>query len=181
MGFLQRRGGGPDLTQGWRGDPALSLVFDFDRHALCGVSLHGPVDELSKLGPCEVQRGGACTWFGRGLRIDAENGRVTDYLLVWNDLIERKYAPFAGRCIVGGRPAALGASTSEADITKLFGPPWWRDADDDEILLFYELGPVERQVELTGEGRLAAILVTSKPLLADAAQRQAYGVTRPWP
>lgn len=75
----------------------------------------------------------------------------------------------------------LSAQTREREIVGYFGDPYWRDEDEEEILLFYEFGELEWQVELTLQGTLKAVNAVAPPLLADEAQRRAYRVTKPWP
>jgi hypothetical protein len=88
---------------------------------------------------------------------------------------------FPGRFLAGGNEVAIGLDTSEAEVCSLLGEPWWRDEDEDEILLFYEDARGELQVELTKEGTLRQINLLHQPLMADPEQRAAYGVTKPWP
>jgi hypothetical protein len=68
----------------------------------------------------------------------------------------------------------------ERDFREIWGEPYWQDVDDQEILLFFEFGQREIQVELTLAGRSKALIV-GEPLLADPDQRAAYGVTNSWP
>jgi hypothetical protein len=47
--------------------------------------------------------------------------------------------------------------------------------------LFYEFSDREWQIEFDQRNALKRFLVTSEPLMSDAAQRALYGVTKPWP
>jgi hypothetical protein len=63
-----------------------------------------------------------------------------------------------------------------------FGEPYWRDADADEVLLFYELPEVEWQLEFPlPAATLSAMVIVTPPLLADRQQRHHYGLDKPWP
>ena len=77
-------------------------------------------------------------------------------------------------------PLRLSNRSSESDVQALFGQPYWRDQDEDEIILFYEFPGVEWQIEFDLVGALKHLRV-GRPLLADAEQRAAYGVTKHWP
>jgi hypothetical protein len=93
---------------------------------------------------------------------------------------EAKIAAFSGSFWYRDRPLLAQALAREEDVLRNFGNPYWRDEDEDEVILFYEFGMVEWQLEfgLGGETRL---LVVSVPTLADPEQRRLYGVTREWP
>lgn len=91
----------------------------------------------------------------------------------------RNAKPFPGSFIFHRQPLLLSDHWTEQDL-KIFGEPYWRDADNDETILFFEHGEIEWQVELGADGRLQA-LVIGEPILADREQRAAYRVTRPWP
>jgi hypothetical protein len=97
------------------------------------------------------------------------------------DYIVVDVARFPGRFKLDGRAIDLGLQTTESEIRALLGEPWWRDEDEDEVILFYEDGRVERQFELTKSGTLTVITLMLSPLMADREQRKAYGVTKPWP
>ncbi len=185
MGLLDRLFARPDSTADWKPEPGLRLEVDLGRHALCGVRVGDPVEWLSRLGPAEdalaARRDGRYSYYTRGLEVGARGGRVTSYLLVWGGYADPKYQPFAGACTSRGKSLPLSADTREPEIARYFGEPYWRDEDEDEILLFYEFGEVEWQVELTLQGSLKAVSIVTPPLLADAAQRRAYRVSVAWP
>ena len=63
----------------------------------------------------------------------------------------------------------------------LVGPPYWRDEDADELILFYEFPNLEWQIEFSLDGSFNRVNVTCNPLLADETQRKAYRVDKPWP
>jgi len=169
----------------WKREPGLVLTFDFGRNALCGVRIGDPVDWLSKLGPAEdaraARRDGRYCYYSKGLEVGAREGRVTSYLLVWGGSEDPRYRPFAGACGYRGKSLPLSGDTREPEIVGYFGHPYWRDEDEEEILLFYEFEDLEWQVELTPQGSLKAVSIVTPPILAEEGQRRAYRVTRAWP
>ncbi len=86
---------------------------------------------------------------------------------------------FTGVVMADGRQLNADACTTET-IRGTCGEPWWEDVDEEETLWFYELPQVEIQFEFGPGGSLDHITVTKDRLLADARQRDAYGVDRPW-
>jgi hypothetical protein len=174
----------PDPTRSWTPDPALRLEIDLDRHALCGVRLGDPLGWLRKLGPAEsrkLAKKGRICYFSRGLQIEAPQGTIKSVQLIWTDAEREGFKPFNGSCLRGGKPLALQGGTPESAVLQALGEPYWRDDDRGEIILFYEFGDVEWQAELSGEGALKRLILAKPPLLADDAQRRAYGIDKPWP
>ncbi len=116
---------------------------------------------------------------------------TVDWILVrWNDpSIARNnplakglgHSTFDGRIELDGEEIPIGGSTTEAEFVARFGAPYWRDEDEDEILLFYEFGPVEWQVEFPGGGTLGVFTITTDRVMADPGNREGYGVDAPWP
>ena len=173
-----------DPAQSWCARPGLMLEFDLDRHALCGVPLGAATESLSVFGPPDQPRtsADASFWYcGRGFSVDLENRLVDCFTFVWRDDLEQGFSPFAGRFVRDGRRVELNGDASEELIVRQLGAPYWKDTDESETLLFYEVAGVEWQFELNLESRLKALIVTAHPLLADAEQRSAYRVAKPWP
>jgi hypothetical protein len=169
----------------WKPEPGLAtdFDFDFDQHALCRIRLGDPVRLLWKLGPSEdkaAEAGGDFNYYTRGARITVENGVVNSFVLFWNDEEQKRFVAFSGPCVYRGQRLELHAGMKEAEITDIFGEPYWRDKDPDETILFYEFGDVEWQVELGPEG-LRAIAVVTPPLLQSEERRKTLKMTRPWP
>lgn len=108
-----------------------------------------------------------------GLEIGAQDG-ILDYILI---ALEK----FPGRFKYRAKAIELNTNTTIDDVRKKFGEPYWLDDDTDEILLFYEDGRVEMQFEFPGKQSLGFITLLHDPLMADPEQREAYGVTKPWP
>ncbi|MBI3098460.1 MAG: hypothetical protein HYY93_09505 [Planctomycetes bacterium] len=184
MGVIDRIFAGSDPSRDWVADPLVPLEFDFSLHALCGVRVGNPFSLLSILGPAEDRKAagkGLLRYFSRGVEVEVGEGRVRSIRLVWVDEFEEGFNPFPGACRLNGQTIPLGAGTREEEVLALFGEPWWHDEDEDEVILFYEFSHIEWEIELRREGTLKSILVLTPPLLADEAQRKAYGVTRAWP
>lgn len=108
-----------------------------------------------------------------GLEIGTRDG-ILDYIII---ALEK----FPGRFKHRGKAIELTTNTTIDDAQKKFGEPFWPDDDIDEILLFYEDGRVEMQFEFPGKQNLGFITLLNDPLMADPEQREAYGVTKPWP
>ena len=69
--------------------------------------------------------------------------------------------PYTGTVLIGGRPVSIDWISREQDVTQAFGKPTRRDQDYEETVLFYESGRVQRQIELTPEGRIKTIAIFS--------------------
>ncbi|MDH3456907.1 MAG: hypothetical protein OER90_08700 [Gemmatimonadota bacterium] len=170
-------------TQHWVEDRSVSLVADFDTFCLCGVALGDVVEGLGFLGPA-VQ---AYDFPRKGLVLDVADSRLEGFCVALSDAATDLFpmnvqaiSAFRGVIRAGGRDWHPRELAREADFRELWGEPYWRDVDDQEILLFFELRDREIQVELTLAGMPKALII-GKPLLADPDQRTAYGVTKPWP
>ncbi len=186
MGILDRLFRKPHPSDNWIASPYFPLVLDLTEHALCNVGIGQPVEYLSVLGPPEGRRevhGGRYCWFSKGIEVDAdERGMVDGIVVIRQDYLREGFSPFTGRAVHRGRSMELGAYCTEASFIEIFGEPFHRDADNDEIILFYEhRADVEWQVEFSKNGLLRALIITAHPLLEDCSQREEYGVTRPWP
>ncbi len=188
MAFLDAFFGKRDPTQDWRAQPGLKLEFDLDAHALCGVKPGDPVPFLEKLGPAEdkvAARKGEYRYLSRGVAFSGADAFIDSILLIWRDEDEAGFQGYAGACLRGGKAVPLGSDWTVEQFVQTFGPPYWKDDDESESLLFYEFRNFEWQAEFSkdpgGTARLSALLVVTPPLMADAAQREAYGVDKAWP
>ncbi|HXG23925.1 MAG TPA: hypothetical protein VNJ09_05165 [Chthonomonadales bacterium] len=182
MPLFYRKSAKVDPTRYWVGDNRFHPEVDLDTHSLNGARVGGLFDGLERLGPAEDRAAaeeGILLYYSRGLEICVEDGNITGLRLVW--VSDEGFRPFAGTVKKKGEALSLGPTTTEEQLRTLFGEPYWRDEDPDEILLFYEFGKVEWQIELTPSGTLMQWILCTPPLMADAAQRRAYGVTKPWP
>lgn len=167
----------------WQAGQGIDLEFDFDTNALCGVKLRDPAALLAKFGapedPPRIKDGAYC-FYSQGFEADVTDGRVDAFTLMWRDA-DGRFRPFSGKCFRGGAELSLRAGATESEVIACLGEPFWRDEDDDEVLLFYERNAVEWQVEVDKRAGLSVIVITALPLLADAEQRAAYKVTKNWP
>lgn len=184
--FLAKLFRPPDPTRFWQRRNDVHLVARLGENALASARIGDPLECCAFLGPVEdvraLRQHHALRYLSLGLDIgvDETTRRLTDFRLVWDDYLDEGFTPFAGE--VAWRDAAhrLSARTTQAELVAWLGDPYWTAADADETILFYEHGPIEWEIELTPDGTLKQWLVVP-PLLADAAQRQAYGITKPWP
>jgi hypothetical protein len=172
-------------TKEWQRAKDLRLDFDLEQKSLNGVRLGGPLERLSFLGSIEDRTGlrsQELRYPSLGLRVYCYNDEnvIDCFEIVQRDPWSPQVRPFPGLFHYRGRQLSLSQLT-ERDFVTLFGFPYWRDEDEDEVILFYEFSELEWQVEFSLDGSFNCICVTSKPLLADENQRTAYGVTEQWP
>lgn len=96
-------------------------------------------------------------------------------------VVER--ATYGGKVLCFEHPLAWEDIAAPEDVIQRFGEPYWRDEDGGEVILFYEYqdGEVELQFEFSNPTEISVITLARPGVLADAKQRAAYGVTKPWP
>lgn len=166
-------------TRTWLLDPSKPLVLDLDSHQLSGVGIGDPVQLLSFLGP-------ATSWSGtlafphHGIAVSDSDDSVWELLFYFGHPAEAKGGTYRGVIQHKGIPIEMNANDSEQTITARFGEAYWRDSDEDETILFYEFPAREWQFEFGRDAQLKC-LVIAPPILADSVQREAYGVSKPWP
>ncbi|OGV76202.1 MAG: hypothetical protein A3K19_18850 [Lentisphaerae bacterium RIFOXYB12_FULL_65_16] len=176
----------PNPTEFWKRRPDVRLFADLAKKALTNATIGDPLECCAFLGPVEDTRAlhehHALRYLSLGLDIglDENDKHVTDFRLVWDDYLGEGFTPFPGEIAWGTASRQLSCHTTMTELVAWLGEPYWTATDTDETILFYEHGPIEWEIELTPAGTLKHWLVVP-PLLADAAQRQAYGVTKPWP
>lgn len=166
-------------TRSWIADRARPLVLDLDAHCFNGVAIGDSLQRLSFLG-IATPRLGMLRYPDDGIALAADDGCLAELQIFFGHPAESRAGKFAGELRFRGERLPLSCASNEQQLTAHFGEPYWHDADLGETILFYELGPVEWQVELGSDGRLKCF-VLSRPLLADPAQRASYGVNKPWP
>ncbi|MDG2400180.1 MAG: hypothetical protein P8M04_06380 [Akkermansiaceae bacterium] len=90
---------------------------------------------------------------------------------------------FKGIFLVEDKSLLLSNTTNRKEIITIFGEPYWTDIDDSEIILFYEYqeGTTELQFEFPDGEHLEFITLIKGGILSKQAQRESYGVTKPWP
>jgi len=191
MPLLDDKSRKENRTQSWVAEPGLVPSLELDRPALCSAGLGDPFEKLERLGAADggtFGSEGEYVWRRHGLAVGLSRGRCASFRVYFAD--EEGFAPFVGRCLVRGEEVSLSVLLSEETFVARFGPPYWRDEDEDgEALLFYEPASVEKpgasrvewQVEFDEAGRLACLVLLTPPSLERPGQREAYGVTKPWP
>lgn len=180
--FLRWR---PHPTKHWREDRSVPLLADLDRFELGGVGLGAEIERLSFLGRSESR---FFDYPRKGLQLDAdEDGCFAGFsLALRRDAylaahLRGRVRAFPGYIRVKGRKKQPHEFRDERDFVEGWGEPYWRDEDDEEILLFFEFPGREITVELSLEGVPQVLVISTQALMADAAQREQYGVTAPWP
>jgi hypothetical protein len=185
MGILDWLLGNTDPACHWIADSNVPIELDLDKCALCGIRLGDRCERIARLGPPDNPRPSkeeAYHYGKHGFYIDADNQSVCGFTVVFDKTaVEDKTTEFHGAIVYKGQPIDLCASIRESDFRQLFGDPYWRDADDAEHLLFYELGQVEWQVEFAKEDGLRVLTILTPPMLSDPEQRAMYNVDKPWP
>lgn len=185
MGIFDLIRGRKHFSKLWQAEPGFEIHLDLDRHALCRCRIGDPIQWLSGLGPPEdsaALREQRYCYYSKGFEIGEEDGKVADFVVDWLDYLRAGFQPFNGHVTYRGKTVPLGARTTEGEFANLFGRAYWRDQDQDEIILFYEFrDDIEWQVEFTLESRLKAMKVVWPALMAEAEQRERYGVSVPWP
>ena len=179
MGFVESVFAQPNPTRRWQFDPAVPLVLDLDQHTLGGIAVGQPLQRLSFLGKA-FPRGSCLAYPALGLAVSEADGLIVELIVYFGHPSEPDGGTFAGPIRHRGELLEMSATADEPWLRTRLGEPYWRDDDGEEVILFYEHGPQEWQLELAGDGRLRCLVLCS-PLLADEEQRRAYGVTKPWP
>ncbi len=175
-----------DPTRQWVADPRVRAELDLDRHSLYGIRLNDPVEFISRLGPPDNPRPThheMYRYHRLGFFFDVDRRAITTFTVVFRpNKTTDEMSAFRGTVLRAGREIDLGAGSSEAEFISEFGPPYWQDReDDDDVVLFYEFGGIEWQVEFSPGGTLDVLIVTTLPTLADPLQRECLRIDKPWP
>ena len=177
--FLQSLFKSPNPTQEWKENPSVSLVVDLDGHRLCGLGIRDSLAGLGFLGPATMA--GSTLFFpGKGISVGFKDGCITSFAAYVAASPEEGMGRFSGWFRYRGRRLDLSEETTERELIAFFGSPYRRDQDEDEVILFYEFGEYEWQIEMSLKDRLSVFAI-APPILGDPQQRAAYGVTKPWP
>jgi hypothetical protein len=169
------------LTHTWKKDPSVPLIVDFDTHQLSGVGIGDAIQKLAFLGPARNDDA-AGSWYvfrESGIAVGADEG-ITYFCVHLLPDPDEGIEAFPGALRYHGELLSRRNLAFEVDVRRTFGEPYWRKQDEDEILLFYEFGAVEWQIELTLEQKTKVVAI-SIPVLDDPEERKEYGVTREWP
>ena len=164
MRFLRDLLGASNPTSGWVRDPSRPLVLDLDTKSLSGVPLGAPFDRLDFLGPARRSKYNREIWEFSSLGVVAEEEDATVGSLFVVPIPDANFGvePYTGSVTIGGQPVSISWITREEDVKRAFGKPTRRDEDPEETILFYEVdGRVEREIELTPEGRIKTIAIYS--------------------
>jgi len=93
---------------------------------------------------------------------EEEDSRIGSYFVVPIPDENFDVEPYTGVVTIEGQPVSISWISREQDVIQAFGEPTRRDEDPEETVLFYETGGrVEREIELTPEGRIKTIAVYS--------------------
>lgn len=179
MGFVESLFAQPNPTRRWQFDPLVPLVLDLDRHMLSGTGIGDPLTGLSFLGK-GVPRGGGIAFPAHGVAVGETDGRIHELIVYFGHPAEPEYGQFSGTARHRGVSLDLSSTVSEPWLRDRLGDSYWRDEDEEEVILFYEHGQREWQIEFAADGRLKCWVI-GEPLLADEEQRRAYGVSKEWP
>jgi hypothetical protein len=165
MRFLRNLLGPRNPTLGWVRDPARSLELDLDSDSFSGVPLGTAFDDLEFLGPAQRSKSDPELWEFSPLGVVAEvhAAEIVGFFVVPIPDEHFGVEPYTGVVAIGGRPVPIAWISREQDVTQAFGKPTRRDEDHEETIFFYDIGRVERQIELTPEGRIKTIAIFSHP------------------
>lgn len=161
MSFLRNLLGPRNPTLHWERDPSRPLELDLDSDSLSGVPLGSTFERLEFLGPARRSKSDPELWEfpALGVLVEAHAAQIVAFFVVPIPDEYFEVEAYAGGVTIGGRPASIAWLSREEDVVRVFGKPTRRDEDDDETVLFYDQGRVERQIELTPEGRIKTIAI----------------------
>jgi len=142
MRFLRSLFSSTNPTKGWKEDPSVSVVIDLDRHRLSGFGIRDPLVGLSFLGPATAS-GSALSFARKGIALGFAHGLITWIAAYIAASSEEGVGRFCGCVQYQGRRIDLSEGTTEGEILRIFWPPYWRDQDAEEVILFYEFGEHE--------------------------------------
>ena len=175
----------PHRSDSWIPTESLELVLDLTKQSVCNVGLGQPIEWLSVLGPPEDSRAvheECYCYYSKGIEVDADKDLVSGIVVVWFDDLRKNFSAFQGQVKYQDHLLDVSPDFTEESFVRVFGKPYHRDEDEEEILLFYEIRPdVEWQVEFSKQNSLKALIMTTEPLLSNKSQREAYAVKKPWP
>jgi len=177
--------GSSDPTKHWQRHRSLELAFDLEAESLNGVRLGDSIQNLSFLARSENRKSpkhGQLGYFSLGLEIDFdENTHVIQafHLVHRDDMVDRKVTSFPGSIVWKSSTVDLSEMTLSR-AKEFYGDCFWVDDDDDEVNLFYEWERSEWQLEFVDD-ELHRIVVTKDRVMADAQQRELFGVDKRWP
>jgi len=165
LGLLQRLFGSPNPTRGWTRDPSRALELNLDSDSLSGVRLGDSFDHLGFLGPARRSTSDPELWefVLPGVLAEASDGRIESLFVVPIPDEHFGVEPYTGTVTKGGQRVPIAQLEGVQEVVRAFGAPARQDADDEEMILFYDAGGVQRQIELTPQGRIKTIAIFSPP------------------
>jgi len=151
-------------TRGWVRDPSRPLKLDLDSNSLSGVPLGAAFERLEFLGPALRSKQGPEFWEFSNLGVVAETEAARICSLFVVPIPDETFGvdPYTGVIAIAGQPVSISWISRELDVIRVFGRPTLRDEDREETVLSYEIGGrLEREIELTPEGRIKTIAIYS--------------------
>lgn len=177
LDFLFRSG---NPSNAWQRSANLTLQVKLETPELNGIALGAQLNRLSTLGRSDKSPDGLLNYFDLGIDLSyASDSTLTGFSVVFQDE-DQEFQAYGGELTFHQQPLAQNDLSLDC-FPRLFGDCYWQETDDDETLVFYEYASHELQVECTSSGLIKRLVVTRDCLMADPAQRQAYGVDKPWP
>ncbi|MDF3130135.1 hypothetical protein P0Y35_13085 [Kiritimatiellaeota bacterium B1221] len=172
------------FTDDWIKSKPLQLSVDIQTSTFCGKPLGTKIEAFSFLGKTEnpkaVKELETLYYYSAGIALgfDAVSSAFCDLRIVWEDVSNEGFTPFAGTIHYGNQTLA---SLEKENIVSILGEPYGAHRDEEEELLFYDTPHREWQFEFTLDGKLKQLILTHPPILEDEFQRECYGITQPWP
>ena len=159
--------------------PAITPVIDLADLTCDDLRIGQPVPADSSYLPFFIDDGGGSRIYKNsacGIEIGTRKGLVDSFFISLDS--------FTGSFTLDGQPVRLTSNSTETEVAKILGEPWWKEVDEAaEVVDFYEFadGHHELQFEYPPKSALAFITILREGTLSDPEQREAYGVTKPWP
>ena len=163
-------------TNQWTRNPGLSLAVNLSEPSLNKTPLGSKLEAFSFLGRSSSKGAAPLLEFGElGLALDVEEDGACSGLQVVFDTPEPEFRRYEGTMTFHG------FAVDAANIADRCGVPYWEDRDEDGSVLFYEFPDYEIQIERSPERDVQRVIMSNRPLLADAQARKTLGVDRAWP
>ena len=141
----------------------------------CGTTRLGERPRLGDEFTSRFNADGVADLKKSGVELGTKDG-VLDYAFI-------TLKSFSGSFTKGGTKLPISTNTTPAEIIGKFGEPYWKDEDDEEIILFYEYsaGRIELQFEFPGKKNLGFVTLCREGVLSNADDRKGYCITKEWP
>lgn len=174
MGILSFFGSSKGQNEPHDHQPPTATIVDLQEFKIGTTVLGSPIEPTDPF-HAALKKTGVFRPAGQGMEVGTKNG-LLDYGFF--DIIS-----FKGSFLRSGEPVRIGRDTTGSDISRIFGEPYWTDRSDGEVIMFYECkaGTLELQFEFSDGKTLSSITLSRNGVLSEVDQRNAYGVTKPWP